>query len=95
MPQKLLWTESRDARLTHMRARGLSWDVIAAALGVSRNSAIERGRRIGARRPEPPPADPEPEDADRPPLPPGHPTSWGTIVAGTCLEDTPYPLPPP
>ena len=92
MPEKLLWTAPRDAQLKRMRAQGTAWDGIAAALGVSRNAVIERGRRIGARLP-PPEHIPDPEDPDRPPLPPGHPVSWGAIVAGTCLADTPYPLP--
>ena len=26
-------------------------------------------------------------------MPAGHPVSWGALVAGTCLEGTPYPLP--
>ena len=30
---------------------------------------------------------------DRPPLPPGHPDTWGLITAGTCTEGTPYPFP--
>ncbi len=94
MPEKLIWTEPRDAQLKRMRSQGLPWDAIAAALGISRNAAIERGRRIGARLP-PPEYVPEPEDKERPPLPPGHPASWGAIVAGTCLEGTPYPLPVP
>jgi hypothetical protein len=94
LPEKLVWTEQRDTWLKRLRAEGMAWDAIAAALGISRNAAIERGRRIGARLP-PPEHRPEPEDPDRPPMPPGHPTSWGAIVTGTCLEDTPYPLPSP
>lgn len=30
---------------------------------------------------------------DRPPLPPGHPETWGLITAGTCTAGTPYPFP--
>lgn len=94
MPEKLLWTEQRDIWLKRLRAAGMPWDVIATELGISRNAAIERGRRIGARLP-PPEHVPEPEDPERPPLPPGHAVSWGAIVAGTCLEGAPYPLPLP
>lgn len=94
MPEKLVWTDPRDTLLKRLRAQGAAWEAIAAALGISRNAAIERGRRIGARLP-PPEYVPEPEDPERPPLPAGHCVSWGAIVAGTCLADQPYPIPVP
>ena len=94
MPEKLVWTDPRDTLLRRMRAQGAAWEAIAVALGISRNAAIERGRRIGARLP-PPRYVPEPEDPERPPMSPGHSVSWGAIVAGTCLADEPYPLPVP
>jgi hypothetical protein len=89
MPPKLVWSEPRDIRLKRMRSEGISWDTIADELGISRNAARERGRRVGARLP---PADhvAPPEDVDRPPLPPGHPVSWGVLIEGTCLAGTPY-----
>lgn len=92
MPGKLVWTDQRDSQLKRMRVQGVTWDGIAAVLGISRNAAIERGRRLGARLP-PPEHVSEPEDVERPPLPPGHHVTWGAIVAGTSLADTPYPLP--
>jgi hypothetical protein len=94
MPEKLVWTEPRDTQLKRLRAQGDSWDAIAAALEISRNAAIERGRRIGARLP-PPDHVSEPEDPARLPLPPGHALTWGAINAGTCLAGTRYPLPTP
>ncbi len=30
---------------------------------------------------------------DRPPLPAGHPLTWGLITSGTCLDASPYPFP--
>ncbi len=93
MPQKLIWSPPRDAELKRLRAEGETWDEIARLFGISRNAAIERGRRIGARlpvRPAPPPAARDPE---RPPLPAGHPITWGAITAATLLAETPYPLP--
>jgi hypothetical protein len=92
MPQKLVWTGQRDLQIKRMRADRASWDSIALSLGISRNAAIERGRRIGARLP-PPVSTPAAEDPDRPPLPPGHPTTWGLITAGTCLAGEAY-VPP-
>jgi hypothetical protein len=92
MPKKIEWTAAQDMQIRRMRAEGSAWDAIAAAIGVTRWTAIERGRRIGARRP---PADfvPPPESPTRDALPAGHPRSWGVLIAGTVLEGTPYPLP--
>jgi hypothetical protein len=92
MPKKLTWTDAQDTQIKRLRAQGASWDTIAAVTGVTRWTVIERGRRIGARRP-PPDFVPEPEDPERPPLPAGDSRSWGVIVLGTVLEGLPYPAP--
>ena len=92
MPIKLLWADAQDTRIRQMRAEGATWDAIAAALGLSSSTIIERGRRIGA-RPPPPDFTPPPDDPHRPPLPAGHPRTWGVMNAGTVLADEPYPLP--
>lgn len=92
MPQKLCWTEAQDLTIRRKRGEGESWDRIATALGLSRYTVIERGRRLGAELPAMgfvPPA----EDPKREALPPGHPTSWGVITDGTLLEGDAYPLP--
>ena len=34
-----------------------------------------------------------PGQLDRPPLPPGHPTTWRLITDGTVLGGTEYPFP--
>jgi hypothetical protein len=92
MPKKIEWTAAQDMQIKRMRAEGSPWDAIAAVLGVTRWTAIERGRRIGAQRP---PVDfvPEPENPMRDPLPAGHPRSWDALTRGTVLEGSPYPLP--
>jgi hypothetical protein len=92
MPPRLLWTEARDLQLKRMRAEGATWNTIAAALGLSRFATIERGRRIGARKP-PPDFTPTPEDPERETLPAGHERTWGAITDGTVLEGYPYPYP--
>lgn len=92
MPPKITWTEAKDAQLRRLRAEGATWNAIAAVLGVSRFTAVERGRRIGAPRPAPLPR-PVAEDPAREPLPAGHPRSWGVLIADTVLEGTPYPFP--
>ncbi len=89
MPRKLEWSPPRDAVLCRLRAEGASWDAIASELAISRNAAIERGRRLGARLP-PRPAEPAPPDPNRPPLPAGAEGSWGVLVQGTSLEDSAY-----
>src|SRR6185312_1264241 len=92
VPNRLTWTDAQDMQIRRLRAEGASWDVIAAALGVTRWTVIERGRRVGARRP-PPDFVPPPEDPDRGPLPPGDRRTWGAITQGTVLQDLPYPEP--
>lgn len=91
MPRRIEWTAGMDAAIINGRAAHRSWDVICAAIGVSRWSAIERGKRLGALRLLPPVAREEPVDEERDPLPPGHPETWGAIIAGTCLAGSPYP----
>ena len=87
MPRKLLWTAPRDAQIRRLRLEGATWDQIAAALAISRDAVIARGRRIGAQLP--PRQVIERSEADflldptREPLPPGHPASWDAITAGT------------
>jgi hypothetical protein len=92
MPVKLTWTAAQDMQIRRLRAEGASWDTIAATLSLTRWTVIERGRRIGARRP-PREFVPPPEDPGREPLPAGHPRSWSVITDGTVLEGAPYPLP--
>ena len=94
MPKKIEWTEAQDLTIRRMRAESATWDAIAHAIGVTRWTVIERGRRLGARLP-PPDYEPPAEDPERPPMPPGHPESWGAIIRGTCLEGMPYPIPMP
>ena len=94
MPKKIEWTEAQDTKIKRLRAESASWDEIATAIGVTRWTVIERGRRLGARLP-PPDFDPSPPDPERLPLPPGHPDTWDVIIRGTSLEGMPYPIPAP
>ena len=101
MAAPIVWTESRDQILCELRAEARSWDAIAALLGISRWAAIERGRLVGACKPEPAPprlmtaaqvTDAQAAEAGREALAPGHPVSWGAITAGTLLDGMPYPF---
>lgn len=92
MPTRFHWTEAQDTQIKRLRTEGATWESIAAMLGLTRWAVIERGRRIGARRPPHELANAR-EDAARDPLPAGHPRSWDVLTAGTVLENTPYPLP--
>jgi hypothetical protein len=84
MPSARIWTSDADATLRDMLAAGQSFDDTAAALGIARWTAVERARRIGARRivAEPEPVEAAPDDPWRAPLPAGHPVSWGPISQG-------------
>ncbi len=94
VPKRIDWTEVQDMKIRRMRAESATWDTIAAAIGVTRWTVIERGRRLGAKLPvlefDLPGDDPE-----RPALPPGHKETWDVIIKGTPLEGMPYPIPAP
>ena len=92
MSRKIAWTDAQDMRIRRRRAEGATWEAIAADLALTLWAVTERGRRIGAGRPQ---ADfvMAPDDPLRDPLPAGHPTSWDAINAGTVLEGEQYPLP--
>ncbi len=86
------WSAALDEQLKALREAGLTWDAVAVEMALGRNTVLERGRRIGARK-LPSPMPDAVEAADRPARPPGHPVSWGLITAGTVLEGQPYPYP--
>jgi hypothetical protein len=93
MRSQVRWTPELDMRLAALRASGMTWDGIAAEMGLGRNTVLERGRRIGARRkPQPRPSLAE-EARDRPPRQAGHPLTWELINRGTVLEGEAYPYP--
>lgn len=95
MPVKFEWTQAQDAELRRLRAAKVTWDEAAVRLGIGRNTAIERARRIGIQKRgavQPPPPEVH-EPIDRRARPAGHPDSWGAITAGTALEGEPYPYP--
>jgi hypothetical protein len=91
MSRKLSWTDAQDSQIRRRRAEGATWEIVAAELSLALSAVTERGRRIGAGRPE---AEfvVAPEDPLRDPLPAGHPKSWDAINEGTVLEGEPYPL---
>lgn len=97
MPRKHYWTPAQDDTLRAHRARRQSWDEIAASLGVSRSTARDRGRAIGATRPQ---ATSQVQVADmladpnREPLPAGHPIAWEVLTEGTLLGGSASPWPP-
>ena len=96
MPERLNWTEAADQTIHQMRAAGATWAAIGTTLGLSRNTIIERGRRIqatGGPRSIPRPVRIPEEDLNRAALPAGHPVSWGLLTNGTLLEGVAY-VPP-
>ena len=93
MPERLDWTPAADATILTMRAYGATWSTIGEKLGLSRNSVIERGRRInalGGPRNLTRPARPPVAEPNREPLAAGHPTAWSVLTEGTLLDGTLY-----
>ncbi len=89
MPHARIWTKPADATIITMRGDGASWAEISRTLSLSRNTVIERGRRLRAAAPLRVIAQvvegPDTDDPNRSPLPAGHPLTWG------LLTDEPYP----
>jgi hypothetical protein len=67
-----------------MRGDGQTWAAISRSLGLSRNTVIERGRRLRACAPArmaaAPAAAEVSEDPNRPPLRAGHPLTWSLLT---------------
>jgi hypothetical protein len=63
---------------------------IAADLGISLDRVYDICRREGISRPVALAPRGERSLNSQEIMPPGHPTSWGAITAGTSLEGTPY-----
>ena len=83
MPQARCWTATADKVIKTMRADGQTWAAIGRSLGLSRNTVIERGRRLCAHAPKREViATPKPvsDDPNRAPLPAGHPLTWGLLT---------------
>ncbi|GLR67577.1 hypothetical protein GCM10010909_22580 [Acidocella aquatica] len=89
MPKARVWTAAADEAIRDMRAGGATWAEIGRTLGLSRNTVIERGRRLCAVAPVKVVAvaagDVVSDDPNRGPLRAGHPLSWG------LLTSEPYP----
>ena len=88
MPQAREWTAAADTVICNMRGAGETWAAIGRRLGLSRNTVIERGRRLRAAAPVKLAIVKEYDmmgDPNRGPLPAGHPLTWG------LLSGEPYP----
>ena len=83
MPKPIEWTKEQDATLRRLRVEErASWDVVAEACGVSRWTAVTRGRGLLVPEIDPEP-EPEPPGAHNQVMTPGHAVSWGAIMANT------------
>jgi hypothetical protein len=92
--KRVQWTAAQDNQIKKLRVAGVTWDGVAAAMGMGRNTVLELGRRIGARKLERPAVQVvAAEPADRPARQAGHPATWDLINAGTVLSGSPYPYP--
>jgi len=91
MTERTKWDASLDQTILALRWSGLTWEAIAAKMGLGRYTVVERGRKLGARRR--PHGVAVGESADRACRVAGHPETWGLLVKGTVLEGSPYPYP--
>ena len=97
-PKKKTWTDLDNLTLYSLRAQGAAWGVISAALGLPVSTCMDQARAIGAGRGfvrsqstvQAWAEERQAGDDDRLPLPPGHPTTWGLLTAGTSLEGSAY-----
>jgi hypothetical protein len=87
------WTTALDEQLRTLRHAGVTWDGIASAMALGRNTVLERGRKIGARRGPPVRPVVAEEARDRAPRQAGHPATWSLLTSGTILEGEAYPYP--
>ena len=89
MPLAREWTRQADMTIRGMRGGGSTWAEIGRTLGLSRNTVIERGRRLRAEAPVrmavPVSAEVAFDDPNRCALRAGHPLTWG------LLTSEPYP----
>jgi DNA-binding Lrp family transcriptional regulator len=89
MPQARQWTQTADFTICQMRGGGATWAEIGRTLGLSRNTVIERGRRLRAEAPvkvvEPIVKEVVSDDPNRGALRAGHPLTWA------LLTSEPYP----
>ena len=91
MPQARQWTEIADFTICQMRGGGATWAEIGRVLGLSRNTVIERGRRLRAEAPvkvvvtvmEEVASD----DPNRGALRAGHPLTWGLLTSESYPAD--------
>jgi hypothetical protein len=83
MPNRRTWSLAADQVIKDMRAGRETWAAIGERLGLSRNTVIERGRRIHAEKVIQPRAVVEEitvsDGPNRLPLRAGHPLTWGLI----------------
>ncbi len=87
MPLAREWTAAADGVICAMRGEGATWAAIGLRLGLSRNTVIERGRRLRAVAPArfvtvvaEADADAVSDDPGRGPLRAGHPLTWGLLT---------------
>jgi hypothetical protein len=85
MPTARLWTPQADTTIRDMRANGQTWAAIGRSLGLSRNTVIERGRRLRAVGPgravKAPIVRAVSDDPNRAALPAGHPLTWNILTS--------------
>ena len=89
------WAPAEDRVVRRLRATGMIWSEIGKAIG--RDGACCRHRLLRVlrepdlmpRKPQAPAHEPA-RSMESAPLPPGHPSTWGLLTAGTVLDGSAY-----
>jgi hypothetical protein len=89
MPSPRTWTAEQDATIRRMCASGSTYAKIGIALGINRNTIIERCRKLRVSPEKHPNRCAVPangvdlsDDPNRRVLPAGHPVTWGLLMPG-------------
>ena len=84
------WTEAQDNMLRRLHSEGIGWEFISQWRDLPVHTCMDRARKIGLQRRRVTVVIYEPVDDTRCPLPPGHPTTWGSLTNGTVLDGVSY-----
>lgn len=105
MARRINWTDALDQQILAMRTDKKTWFEISVTMKIARVTIISRARALGMFRRAVQVVEEgvsktveidiipisRPAGYVGSALPAGHPSTWGRLTEGTCLEGTEYP----